>query len=372
MLLLGDVSPSKASRESFRAKDVDALFSDAVSIFENRDFIFVNLECALTESDVPIKKIGPPLKGPIETAEVLKKVGVDLCGLSNNHIFDLGKRGVADTLKALDDAGLAYTGFGDNYEDSRKNYVFEKNGEKFAIIAVSEHEYCYALDDRMGARPFDEIHTLEDIRAAKAEGARVIVIYHGGKEFCRYPSPRHRKVCQGMVRAGAELILSQHSHCVGSYEEYEGATIVYGQGNFHFVLHQSTYCPDMDMWTEELAVEYDTDTKKVTYIPLRGSLTDASIMLAPDGEAILKRFEERSQILKDKKAWREEWHKFCYGYANPKKYLWTLENAVREYHEAQEDPNYPERMFPHYLTCEAHTDVWREMFPSSNEFNEKD
>ena len=367
MLFLGDVSPSNASREFFAAKDMGALFSDTLDIYKNRDFIFANLECALTESESPIVKIGRPLKAPIETAEVLADIGVNLCGLSNNHIFDFGKRGIADTLTALDKAGIAYTGFGDNYEDSRKDYVFEKDGEKFAIIAVSEHEYAYALDDRMGARPFDEIHTLEDIRAAREKGARVIVIYHGGKEFCRYPSPRHRKVCQGMVRAGAELIISQHSHCVGCFEEYNGATIVYGQGNFHFVLHQSNYCPDMDMWSSELAIEYDTETKKLGYIPIRAT-NPGGIKLAEDGKEILEGFYERSKTLLNKEEWLKEWHSFCYGYANPAKYIWAIDNATKD----EEVRVGEDRLFSHYLDCEAHVDVWREMFPSANQTNDKD
>ena len=125
-------------------------------MFEDKDFVFANIECAITESENAIKKCGPNLKAPIATAEMLKELGVTLCGLSNNHVFDFGKEGAIDTINAIKAAGLDYTGFGENYEDSRKNYVFEKNGEKICIITVCEHEFSYALDDRMGSRPYDE------------------------------------------------------------------------------------------------------------------------------------------------------------------------------------------------------------------------
>ena len=29
------------------------------------------------------------------------------------------------------------------------------------------------------------------------------------------------------------------------------------------------------------------------------------------------------------------------------------------------------KLFGHYLDCEAHTDVWRELFPTANQTNEK-
>ncbi|WP_371315358.1 CapA family protein, partial [uncultured Duncaniella sp.] len=37
-----------------------------------------------------------------------------------------------------------------------------------------------------------------------------------------------------MVDCGADLISCQHSHCIGTIEQYNGSTIVYGQGNSVF------------------------------------------------------------------------------------------------------------------------------------------
>ena len=199
-LFLGDLSPTEISSPYFKKNNKEALFGDMLSLFENSDFTFVNLECALTEVDEVIPKIGPPLKAPLEVAGVLAGIGVDLCGLSNNHIFDYGKQGVTDTINALKKAGIDYTGFGDNYGDSRCNYVYSDNNKSICVIAVCEHEYSYALEDRMGARPYDEYDTIDDIRKARKENDRVIVIYHGGKEQCRYPSPRLRKACHARMQ----------------------------------------------------------------------------------------------------------------------------------------------------------------------------
>jgi poly-gamma-glutamate synthesis protein (capsule biosynthesis protein) len=223
---------SAAEHFGFAEKDIDTLFNDTISLFEGNDINFVNLECALTEADSPIEKFGPPLKACGEVAEVLKTIGVNVCGLSNNHIFDFGKKGVEDTIKHLSRCAIEYTGFGNHYMDSRKNWIREKDDERIAVIAVCEHEYSYALDDRMGSRPWDEFDTIDDIREAKKEADRVIVIYHGGKEHCKYPSPRLIKACRAMVKNGADVVLCQHSHCIGCYENFEGGHILYGQGNF--------------------------------------------------------------------------------------------------------------------------------------------
>ncbi|MBE6645741.1 MAG: CapA family protein, partial [Ruminococcaceae bacterium] len=201
--ICGDVSTTY-SADLFRSRDVKALFGDTPEVFRDSDRVLVNLECALTEKETPINKKGPNLKGPLETAEMLVKMGATDCAISNNHIMDYGIPGVTDTKEILTKLGLNYTGFGENYEDSRKNLIMEHNGKKIAIIAVCEHEYCYALENRMGARPYDPYDTLEDVYNAKSECDYVIVLYHGGKEQSLYPSPRLRKLCRAMISFGAD------------------------------------------------------------------------------------------------------------------------------------------------------------------------
>ena len=357
-LFLGDISPTNVTSELYKKKDTGALFGDTVSLFEGNDINFVNLECAVTESENAIKKIGPPLKAVPETVDVLKMLGVTCCGVSNNHFFDYGKKGANDTIELLNKAGIEYTGFGDSYEDSRKNYVVEKNGEKICIIAVCEHEYSYALEDRMGCRPFDEFDTLEDIRNAKKENDRVIVIYHGGKEHFLYPSPRLHKACHAMAKCGADMILCQHSHCICCYEEFEGCHILYGQGNFHFVKPHP-----FETWYSCLAVKYDTVSGEIEFVPVVSLEKSIRLAEGEEKEKILSDFYMRNAELQNGE-WKKGWHEFCVKFKED--YINAIKNAGFE--DAHPDHN---ARFGHYLDCEAHTDVWRELFPTWNQTNEK-
>ena len=361
VLLCGDISPTVDNCETFIRGDVENLFEDTLELFRQADVSVVNLECALTESETPISKIGPPLKAPPETAQVLKKAGVTHCGLSNNHIFDFGRKGVLDTIRALEEAGIGYTGFGENDEASRKELVVEFGGKTLCVIAVCEHEYSYALEDRMGSRYFDEFETPLEIREAKAKYDRVVVMYHGGKEHCRYPSPRLRKACRTMAKSGADVILCQHSHCIGCYEEFEGCHILYGQGNFHFVKEKYW---DIPGWLECLAVSYDTEENRVEFIPVVAK-TDFGIRLAAgeEKERILAEFAARNEELADGR-WKQGWHEFCESKREP--YTRAIERFV-----TAEDKARGIQGFAHYLDCEAHTDVWRELFPTYNLSNEK-
>ena len=137
----GDLSVTDENFELFNAGMSQKLFNDVIDVFKNSDKSIVNLECALTDKDTPIKKFGPNLKGPINTAETMKNAGVTNCVLSNNHIFDFGKPGLYDTLSALDKVGIAYTGIGENSSDARKNMILSDGKIKVAVLAVCEHEY---------------------------------------------------------------------------------------------------------------------------------------------------------------------------------------------------------------------------------------
>ena len=361
-LLLGDVCPTQVTNPLFETGDINTLFTDTLELFKGNDLNFVNLECALTDSTSPIKKFGPNLAATSNTAAVLRKIGVNYVGLSNNHIFDFGVKGALDSMAALRKVGISYTGFGNDYKDSRKNLIVEKNGEKVCLIAVCEHEYSYALENRMGSRPFDEYDTLEDIRKAKMENDRVIVLYHGGKEHCLYPSPRLYKTCRAMAKSGADVVLCQHTHCIGCYEKYNDCHILYGQGNFHFVGLPMSNLPKT--WDSLLAVKYDTSTNEIEFTPIINQEKGITLAKGEKYKSIMQDFAARNEELQNGE-WKKGWHAFCEKVSGV--YINAIKNACNE--DSIESNN---ALFAHYLDCEAHTDVWRELFPTYNKTNEVD
>ncbi len=354
----GDISiKHEKATKACAAKDTKALFDKSMlDLFHSADEVIVNLECAITDKDTPIKKFGPNLRAPFGTGDVLKEAGVSLCAISNNHIFDFGKAGTKDTFEELARCGLPYTGYGDNVEDARKDYIIEREGKKIAVINVCEHEYTYAIANREGAREYDPYDTSDDIVNAKKNADYVIVIYHGGKEHCRYPSPRLLKLCRSMVRHGADVVLCQHSHCIGCYEEFEGGHILYGQGNFHFAREHEAG-KDTTMWDTGLAVVVEIDENGLKFDMLPTIMENPCLRLANEEEVnkLLNELTERSKSLEDG-TWYKEWQAFCNS-GIPHANVFKGENTDLK---------------AHYLDCEAHLDVWRELFKTWNHTNEID
>ena len=359
ILLAADLVPTANTAPDYIRGDIRKLFGKVCDIAKYYDKFIVNLECALTESENRIKKFGPNLKGPIESAKTIKSLGVTEVALANNHIFDFGIEGLNDTLKALDDVGISYFGIGNNDTDSRKPYVIECGGKKVTILNVCEHEYTYALPNRAGANPYDPYLTMQDIRAAKAVSDFVVVLYHGGKEYSGYPSPRLRNLCREMVYCGADAVITQHSHCIGCYEMFEGACILYGQGNFNF-----SYGPKSKInkvWYTSLLVELDiTDKIDVKFIPIYDTGIGCDIAEGEKAKEILEDFNSRNEELADGR-WLDGWDRFCH---------WEGLAPYKDIALGKSTDPDKEELFAHYLDCEAHTDVWHQLFKTWNHTNE--
>ena len=353
----GDTVPTDLTERAFCEGDTESLFGKAARIFKSADAFFVNLECALTDKDTPIKKIGPAIKASPRCAAGLKALGVTAACLANNHLYDYGEGGYRDTLLALDEAGIPYTGVGENDTESRTPYFFEIEGKRFALINVAEHEYSYALPNRCGVNPFDPFLTMQDIRSASALADYTVVVYHGGKEFCEYPSPRLYNLTHEMVECGADVVLCQHSHCVGCYEKYKNGHIVYGQGNFNFLRFDLS---SNVMWSEGLAVELSIEDKDIElyFHPLVSSPELGRVELAEGERAreILGGFMRRSKELENGE-WQRGWQEFCRS---------VSDNYIRVIREAMSTDEHGFEMFKHYLDCEAHSDVWHELLPTYN------
>ena len=351
VVLCGDFVPTAATVPTFEAGDKAALLGSTLPVIQGADYAVANLECALTDRDTPIRKCGPNLKGKPEYAKVMAEAGFTHLGLSNNHVFDFGEQAMRDTASAVAAAGMTPFGYGENDQDSRKPLIIEKDGKRLAIVAVCEHEYSYALPDRFGANPFDPFDTMEDIAEAKSHADWVVVMYHGGKEQCEYPSPRLRKACRAMARAGADLILTQHSHCIGCRERYRGAEIVYGQGNFNFVKYM-----DHPHWHSGLMLDVRFgETVEVIYLPVVAGEQGVTLAEGEEKAQILAGFEGRSASLLDSKTWLAEWEAFC---RSKPYYIDAIKNAYVNVPEGEQCS----QVFSSYLQCEAHLDVWQTLY----------
>lgn len=307
LIIAGDIVPTPSNYDLFSNGDVKTLLGEELlDIFLASDFRIFNLEVPLTDNKKPISKLGPNLIAPTETIRGIKNLNPTLIGLANNHILDQDEQGLLSTVKLLRDNNIDSVGAGINLHHAEKPYVLEKDGVIIGIYACAENEFSIAKPNRAGANPFEPLESLDHIQRLKTDCDYVIVLYHGGKEHYRYPSPYLQKVCRKIVDKGADLVVCQHSHCIGAKEEYAGSTIVYGQGNFLFDYSESEY------WQTSLLVKASFNKGiTVNYLPICKAGIGVRLAKGEEKKNIIANFELRSRQIKTPGFVEQEYIEFC-------------------------------------------------------------
>ncbi len=305
ILIGADLVPTDTNMALFAAGDAAALVGEKLqSVLQEADYRIFNLEVPLTDKVTPIEKSGPALIAPTATIAGYTALGVDCLTVSNNHIMDQGTEGFASTLSVLDGAAIAHVGGGSCLAEAARPYIAEICGKRVGIYACAENEFSIATEETPGANPFDALESPDHIAALKAQCDFLIVLYHGGKEHYRYPSPLLQKTCRKLVEKGADLVLCQHSHCIGCEEKYLHGTIVYGQGNFLF--DHST----REHWQTGLLVQLGDDFE-ISYLPLRKQDNVVRMAEGEDAETILSEFNARSKEITDPQAVQDNYVRFA-------------------------------------------------------------
>jgi poly-gamma-glutamate synthesis protein (capsule biosynthesis protein) len=209
--------------ESFVTKYGHDYFLEKVRpIFEADDFTIVNLECVLTDRDLPKRDKGEGtafwFKSQASNVNIMSGSSVEGVSLSNNHSHDYGEDGHSDTKQAVLGAGLQY-GTASNI------MYFEKNGFTVAVI-------CHGLWYESQA---NEIARL--IKIAEEKSNYQVVFYHGGTEKLHAPEEWRVRASRKLVDKGADLVIGNHPHVLQPIETYNGTQIVYSLGNFCYGGH---------------------------------------------------------------------------------------------------------------------------------------
>lgn len=360
LIICGDTVPTENNFAEFSRGDRKSLVSDVLwEKIEAADLRFLNLEVPLCTKERPILKCGPNLIAPPSTVEGIKALKPDLIGLANNHTLDQDKEGLFETMEVLQKAGLRHVGAGANLAEAQKPFIFEKNGKKIGLYNCAEHEFTIAEEDFPGANPFDVFDSPDHIRALKEECDFVVVIYHGGKEHYRYPSPNVQKACRKMVDAGADLVVGQHSHCVCCEEKYKGGTIVYGQGNFIFDYLDNEY------WQTSILVKATFgDTLSVEYIPIKRENRGVGM----GEQEILDGFYKRSEEIKEPGFVKKSYEKYALSMMDQYFVLLSADDGAQLTDEMIEERmkvgNLHTKYHPSFLCamenmfrCEAHSEL---------------
>lgn len=307
IVICGDICPTKDTEHFFKTANAKGLFNNTLSKLQQADVLVGNLEFALTNTCTKVSKTGPILKGATNYINLFTNVGFTALGLANNHIKDCGALGVKNTLAICKKNNIATVGAGNNSEEAKKPLIIEQNGYKIGIMAFAEHEFNAAYKNEAGANLLDVFDDFDAIKAFKKQVDYLIVLFHGGIEYYKYPSPLLQKKCRKMVDAGANFVTCQHSHVIGTEEVYKTGSILYGQGNtvFGYKEHNSD-------WNQGLLVTIQLDkSNAISYVPIKA--TPSGVVMLPEAakKTLLATMEKRKKEIQQEGFIKNSWSVFC-------------------------------------------------------------
>jgi poly-gamma-glutamate capsule biosynthesis protein CapA/YwtB (metallophosphatase superfamily) len=213
-------------------------YFDAVesTIDAGAGIVFGNLEGTLTTaaaSKCGTRKTADcfAFRVPPDYARYFKKAGFSILNDANNHSFDFGAAGQAQTVQSIHAAGLAQTGLPGEIT------VVTAHGVKVAFVAFAPYSYDANLLDLPTARAL--------ITRARRMAHVVVVYMHVGAEGSNadhvtgqeeYYLGEDRGDAEAFahmaIDAGASLVIASGPHVLRGMQFYKRQLIAYSLGNF--------------------------------------------------------------------------------------------------------------------------------------------
>jgi hypothetical protein len=236
LVICGDWSPTDTQQRALEANP-EKFYADLLPILRDTDLIAFNLECVVSDRELAaIRKDGDILRVPLRALRSLQIAPFRLACMANNHIFDLGRDGLMDTLAALSAYHIRAVGAGEDAVSAESPAIFEIDEMRIAVLNVAEGEEAGAQGGQPGAAILDVTRLPAQIASLRTQADVVIVIVHAGREFLPVPAPHIRHTFRALAQAGADLIVGHHPHVPQGIEFYNGTPIIYSLGNFAFYL----------------------------------------------------------------------------------------------------------------------------------------
>ena len=240
---VGDIMPARGVDAILREPDgPERVFGNTLPLLRAADLLLGNLEAAATTSSRRVVKSYNFRFAPA-ALEALARAGFSYLSIANNHSFDFGREGFADTLQALAGSGIGTSGLGLSQDEAQAPFIRRIRDTEIRVLSFG----AFPVDpggfdgkrDAKAAEGVPGMLWLDDEGLAEASRAFSrssfnIVLVHGGDEWSGRPTSDQKRWYRALVDAGADLVIGTHPHVLQGMEARASGLIAYSLGNFLF------------------------------------------------------------------------------------------------------------------------------------------
>ncbi len=259
-------------------------WGEALSVLDEfaPDVRLINLETTITAGGEFAPRKAVHYRMHPDNVGCLTAARPDACALANNHILDFGGQGLADTLRALEQAGIRGIGAGLTDRQAERPAVVDVAGGRRVVIASYGMESSgvrrsWAAGDN---RPGVAVADLSDRSAAeiadrvtpvKRPGDVTIVSLHWGSNWGYDVAPSQVHFAHRLIDSGIDVVHGHSSHHPRPIEMYRGKPILYGCGDavddYEGIGGYEGYRPDLRL-LYFVSIERDSDIS-LGMVPMR-------------------------------------------------------------------------------------------------------
>lgn len=316
---LGDIMPGGI----LSGKTDNYISESLLAYLKSFDLRIATLECAMGDNFAfdPIKMQGKKSIIYSKNIDIQKLVdlNIDAVSIANNHIFDLGREGLQNTIELLKRNNILFFGAGMNNKEASVPVIIKKNNKSIALLGYCSDSTGYgylpiAKDNTSGVNHLNINKVLNDIRIAKQNNDYVFVLPHWGMEHTYFPPIECKRNAHQMIKAGADGVIGGHPHRIQPLSSYKGKPIYYSLGNFLFPDRylqppRPVWYPPKDFDDKNMPVTYDfpyvTEYTKKLWKPVSRIGMVAEVTLLPKIKAGYKltslSFDNKIDFFNDEK-----------------------------------------------------------------------
>jgi poly-gamma-glutamate capsule biosynthesis protein CapA/YwtB (metallophosphatase superfamily) len=220
-----------------------AVFAPIAKVLRRADVAMVNLETVITERGTPTPAKAYLFRAPPSAFDAIRRGGIDVVTVANNHGMDYGAQGLEDTLRAAERKGVPVVGGGRSEAEAFRPWRTTVRGQRIAVIGatqVIDEEYLSWWEARgrqtgVASAKYDmEDRLVRQVIKARRASDTVVVYLHWGQELEPCPLDRQVSLAERLVKAGADIIVGSHAHLLLGGGMLDRAFVDYGLGNFVF------------------------------------------------------------------------------------------------------------------------------------------
>lgn len=231
-----------------KERGYDAQLDPFRSFMAGVDANIVNLEAPLTtKTDSPFAgvKTYNHAGDPVRSIEAIKRANVHGALLGNNHMLDQGPIGLADTLDALDAAGIKWAGAGRDAGEALTALTITGNRgtRTFRVIILSAWQYrptyetkfaFYAAPDRPGVADLRGFPQAIARYRRDYPDALIVASPHWGRNYV-WRLDWQDSAAAAVFAAGADVVIAHGAHMLQEIVRIGRSWVVHGIGNFVFL-----------------------------------------------------------------------------------------------------------------------------------------